>query len=482
VRLVAGLLAGLALAVAGLLAAQAPAAPSAPAAPPALPSELRATAAALREGALQGTGAYEIVRSLTTEVGPRLAGSPGDKAAVEWGLRTLRGLGFANVRAEPVMVPYWERGTIEGRIVAPFPQPVVLAALGGSVATPEAGVEAEVVEAASLEALDALGERARGKIVFLSPRMARRRDGAGYGRTVTIRGAGPSRAAKLGAVALLIRSVGTSDARLPHTGATRYEEGVPRIPAAALSNPDADLLQAELASGLPVSFRLVLRSRELPPEPSANVVGEVVGRERPEEIVLLGCHLDSWDLGTGAEDDAAGCGIVVEAARRIAQLPRPPRRTVRVVLYANEEFGLSGANAYAAAHAADLPRHVLAAESDFGSGRVYELASRVAAESLPAMEEIAALLEPLGVGRGGNAAGGGADLIPIRPARVPIVALAQDGTFYFDVHHSPNDTLAHVSAHDLDQNVAAWAVVAYAAAEMEPRLGQPPADPPPAGR
>ncbi|HEX9669142.1 MAG TPA: peptidase M28 family protein, partial [Thermoanaerobaculia bacterium] len=161
-RLVAGLLAGLALAVAGLLAAQAPAAPSAPAAPPALPSELRATAAALRDGALQGTGAYEIVRSLTTEVGPRFAGSPGDKAAVEWGLRTLRGLGFANIRAEPVTVPHWERGTIEGRIVAPFPQPVVLAALGGSVATPEAGVEAEVVEAGSLEALDALGERARG--------------------------------------------------------------------------------------------------------------------------------------------------------------------------------------------------------------------------------------------------------------------------------------------------------------------------------
>jgi carboxypeptidase Q len=479
VRLPAGLLAGLVLAVAGLLAAEAPA-PSAT--PAALSAELRATAAALRDGALQGTGAYELVRSLTTEVGPRLAGSPGDKAAVEWAVRTLRGLGLANVRAEPVEVPHWERGTIEGSIIAPSLQPVVLTALGGSVATPEAGIEAEVVEAASLEALDALGERARGKIVFLSPRMARRRDGAGYGRTVGMRGAGPSRAAKLGAVALLIRSVGTSDDRLPHTGATRYDEGVPRIPAAALSNPDADLLQAVLASGRPVTFRLVLRSRELPPEPSANVIGEVVGRELPEEIVLLACHLDSWDLGTGAQDDAAGCAIVVEAARRIAQLPRPPRRTVRVVLYANEEFGLSGANAYAAAHAAELPRHVLAGESDFGSGRVYELSSRVAAESLPAMDEIAALLEPLGVGRGNNAAFGGADLIPIRPARVPIVGLAQDGTFYFDVHHSPNDTLAHVAARDLDQNVAAWAVVAYAAAEMEPRFGQPPADPPPAGR
>ncbi|HEX5760836.1 MAG TPA: M28 family peptidase, partial [Thermoanaerobaculia bacterium] len=465
----------LSTAAAALAAAPAPQAPP----PAALPAELRETAAALQAAALQGTGAYEIVRSLTTEVGPRLAGSPGDKAAVEWGLRTLRALGFANVRAEPVEVPHWDRGTIEGRITAPFAQPVVLTALGGSVATPEAGIEAEVVEAGSLEALDALGERARGKIVFLSPRMPRRRDGAGYGRTVGIRGAGPSRAAKLGAVALLIRSVGTSDDRLPHTGSLRYEEGVPRIPAAALSNPDADLLRAQLASGRPVTFRLALRSRELPPEPSANVVGEVRGRERPEEVVLLACHLDSWDLGTGALDDAAGCGIVIEAARRIGALPRPPRRTVRVVLYANEEFGLSGARAYAAAHADELPRHVLAGESDFGDGRVYELSTRVAAESLPAVEEIAALLEPLGVSRGGNEAGGGADLIPLRPARVPVVALAQDGTFYFDRHHSPNDTLDKVSARDLDQNVAAWVAVAYAAAEMETRLGQPPADPPP---
>jgi hypothetical protein len=415
---------------------------------------------------------------LTVEVGPRLAGSPGDRAGVEWGVRTLTALGFRNVRAEPVEVPHWERGTIEGRITAPFPQPVVLTALGGSVATPEAGIEAEVVEVPALRGLAGFGaEQVRGKIVFFSQRMQRRRDGASYGQTVGIRGGGPSAAAKLGAVAVLIRSVGTAGDRAPHTGSLRYEDGVPRIPAAALSDVDADLLQAEIATGRPVTFRLVLRSRELPPAQSANVIGEVPGRERPEEVVLLGCHLDSWDLGTGAVDDAAGCGIVIEAARRIAQLPRPPRRTVRVVLFANEEFGLSGARAYAAAHAAELPRHVMAAESDLGSGRVYGLDSRVGEESLPAVAELAALLEPLGVARGDNEAGGGADLIPLLPAQVPVLSLAQDATFYFDVHHSANDTLDEVVPRDLDQNVAAWAALAYAAAEMERPLGRPPVPP-----
>ncbi len=456
-------------------AAQAPVAPpETPAAAAALTPEIRATAAALREKALEGTGAYELVRSLTVEVGPRLAGSAGDKAAVAWALAKLRALGFDDVRAEPVEVPHWERGAIEGRITAPYPQPVALVALGGSVATPAAGIEAEVVEAPTLAALAGLGEeRVRGKIVFLSQRMERRRDGRGYGRTVGIRSAGAARAAELGAVAVLIRSVGTGDNRSPHTGAMRYEEGVPRIPAAALSPVDADLLEAQLASGRPVTFRLTLSSRELPPEPSANVVAEVRGRERPEEIVLLGCHLDSWDLGTGAVDDAAGCAVMIEAARAIARLPRPPRRTVRVVLYANEEFGLSGARAYAAAHAEELPRHVMAGESDFGSGRVYQLASRVAPASLPAVAELVELVEPLGVTQGGNDAGGGADLGPLRPAQVPILALSQDGTFYFDVHHSPDDTLDEVSARDLDQNVAAWAAVAYAVAEMQRPPGRP---------
>jgi hypothetical protein len=435
----------------------------------------RATAAALRDSALQGTRAYDIVSSLTTEIGPRPAGSEALQRAAEWGVRTMKDLGFQNVRAEKVTVPHWDIGTGEGRITTPWPQPVVLVALGGSVPTPEAGLDAEVVQVPSLDALKALDPaKAKGKIVFVNKRMERHKDGSGYGETVPIRGGSASAAAKLGALAVLIRSVGTDNNRTPHTGALRYEEGTERIPAAALSNPDADLLEKELASGKPVTFHLKLTSRTLPDAEAANVVGEIPGREKPGEIILLGCHLDSWPLGTGAIDDAAGCGIMMEAARRIGALKEKPRRTLRVVLYANEEFGLSGAKAYAEAHAAELPRHVLAGESDFGSGKVWRVSSRVAPDTLPAMDDIAQLLAPLGVERGDNGAGGGADLSPLVPAKVPVISLGQDGTYYFDWHHTANDTLDKIDPKDLDQNVAAWAAAAWAAANMSGDFGRAP--------
>lgn len=444
-------------------------------APSALPESIRSTAASLRDAALQGTRAYDYVRSLTVEVGPRLAGSDGDRRGVEWGLRTMKELGFRNVRAEKVTVPHWVRGAESGEILTPYAQPVAVTALGGSVGTPEPGIEAEVIEVATLQDMDKLTpEAAKGKIVFISNRMKRAQDGSGYGDAVSARGAGPVRAAKLGAAALLIRSIGTDDSRFPHTGSTRYEEGTPRIPAAALSNPDADLLAAQIATGKPVRFRLKLGARYLPETESANVIGEIPGREKPEEIVLLACHLDSWDLGTGALDDATGCGIVMEAGRRIGELKQRPRRTIRVVLYANEEFGLSGARAYAQAHAANLPRHIIAAESDFGTGRVWRIESRVAPEARPRVEEIARLLEPLEIKLGDNEAGGGADLIPLAPARVPVMSLSQDGTTYFDYHHTANDTLDKVDAKALDQNVAAWVTFAYVAAEMEGDFGRGP--------
>lgn len=470
-----------ALALAGAAVCQETGAPDAAATP--LPEGLLATAASLRDGALQGTGAYEMVRSLTTEVGSRPAGSEGDRLAVQWGLRTMKGLGFQNVRAEKVAVPHWEIGTSEGRITAPWPQPVVLIALGGSVGTPEAGIEAPVVEFPSIEALEAIAQaggedagKVRGRIVFLNKRMERRKDGSGYGEAVGARGRGASVGAKLGAVAVLIRSIGTDNNRTPHTGSLRYEEGVPRIPAAALSNPDADLLAHQVASGKPVTFRLKMTSRYLPDAESANVIGEIPGREKPEEVVLLGCHLDSWHPGTGAVDDAAGCAIVMEAARRIGALKPRPRRTIRVVLFANEEFGLSGARAYAEEHAAELPRHVLAGESDFGAGKVWRVATRVAPEALPVIDQLAGVLAPLGVERGNNETDGGADLSPMAPARVPLVSLTQDGTYYFDWHHTANDTLDKVDARDLDQNVAAWSAVAYAAAEMPGDFGRAPED------
>ncbi len=438
----------------------------------ALPEDVRATAAALHEAALAGTRAFDIVRSLTVEVGPRPAGSKAHDAAVEWGLRTLKERGFQNVHAEKTLVPHWVRGAESGEIVAPYPQPVHLAALGGSAGTPEEGIEAPVIEVPSLDAVDQLDpSQVQGKIVFYNVRMQRAKDGSGYRPAVAVRGAGASRAAKLGAAAVLIRSIGTDNNRTPHTGALRYQEGVKQIPAAALSNPDADLLEAEIASGRPVTFRLKLGARMQPPVETASVVGDIPGREKPEEIVLLGAHLDSWDLGTGALDDGAGIAIVIEAARRIGELPKKPRRTVRVILFANEEFGLSGAKAYAEAHKDELARHVMAGESDFGSGRVFRISSRVDPAQWPVVAELAKLL---GVEQGTNEAEGGADLGPLVSAQVPVIELSQDGTSYFDYHHTANDTLDKIDAKDLDQNVASWAAVAYAIADLPGDLGRAP--------
>ncbi|HEX7182507.1 MAG TPA: M20/M25/M40 family metallo-hydrolase [Thermoanaerobaculia bacterium] len=443
--------------------------------PPSLPESLRSTAASLRDAAMKGTRAYDLVRSLTTEVGPRPAGSEGDRRAVEWGLRTMHELGFQNVRAEKVKVPHWEIGEGKGEITAPWPQPLTLIALGGSVGTPEGGIEAEVIEAPSVQDLEKMDPaQVKGKIAFINKRMERRRDGSGYGETVGGRSRGAIVAGKLGAAALVIRSVGTDNNRTPHTGAMRYEDGGPRIPAAALSNPDADILEAQLRSGKPVRFRLTLGSRHLPEAESANVIGEIPGREKPEEIVLLGCHLDSWHPGTGAVDDGAGCAIVMEAARHIGELKQRPRRTIRVVLYANEEFGLSGARGYAEKYAADLAKHVLAGESDFGAGKVWSIDSGVDPAAVPLFDEIVKLVAPLGIERGTNEAGGGADLSTLAPARVPLMDLNQDGTYYFDWHHTANDTLDKVDPKDLNQNVAAWAAVAYAAAEVSGDFGRAP--------
>jgi hypothetical protein len=437
-----------------------------------LPEDVKATAARLRQQALAGTGAFDIARSLTVEVGPRPAGSKAYDAAVEWGLRKMKELGFSNVHAERTTVPHWVRGEESGEILAPYPQPVHLAALGGSVGTPAAGIEAQVIEVSSLDAVAKLDPaQVKGKIVFYNSRMQRTKDISGYGNAVAVRGGGASAAAKLGAVAVVIRSVGTDNNRTPHTGAMRYQDGVEKIPAAALSNPDADLLAAEIAAGKPVTFRLKLGAHWEPDVETASVVGDIPGREKPEEIVLLGGHLDSWDLGTGAIDDAAGIAITMEAARRISELPRKPRRTIRVVLFANEEFGTSGARSYAEAHKDELARHVMAGESDLGAGQVWRISSHVDPARLPVVADLAQLL---GVEQGSNDSGGGADLGPMSPARVPVISLSQDASAYFDYHHTANDTLDKIDPKDLDQNVAAWAAVAYAIAEMPGDLGRAP--------
>ncbi len=444
-----------------------------------LPQDLVETATALREQALESSDAYSFVAGLTTEVGPRPAGSAGDRKAVEWAARRLSDYGL-EVHTEEVTVPHWVRGEAAGRIVAPYPHRVELVALGGSIGTPVGGVEAEVIEVEGIEALEELdGARVAGKIVFFNRRMQRHPLGAGYRPAVAARARGPASAAPLGAVAVLIRSAGTSTHRFAHTGSTRYADGVRRIPAAALSNPDADLLEAQIATGKTVRFRLELGCRELPEEISANVIGEVRGREAPEEIVLLAAHLDSWDLGTGAMDDGAGCAIVSETGRLIAALPRPPRRTLRILLTANEEFGLSGARAYGERHAEELERHVAALESDFGIGEVSVFRSPAhrgqrAEERMPLVRDLERLLATLGIARHAMAAFGGADLIPLKPAQVPFFDLPQDATDYFDYHHTADDTLDKLSAEDLKQNVAAYVTAAYVLAETTEDLGRVP--------
>jgi Zn-dependent M28 family amino/carboxypeptidase len=425
-----------------------------------------ARAAELRDDAVAGSGAYELLHSLTVEAAPRFAGSPGDRAGVEWGLATMRRLGFENVRAEPVTVPQWVRGDEAGWIL-------------GSIGTAHPDLTAEVVAVVDLDELEALPDEAvAGKIVFFTRRMERTREGSGYRPTVRARGAGPSAAAAKGAVGMLMRSAGTSTNRIAHTGGTRYKDDVPRIPAAALSHPDADVLETRLAMGKPVRFRLRLTSRYLADAQSANVIGELRGREAPEEIVLLGCHLDSWDTGEGAQDDGAGCAIIIEAARRIGELPERPRRTVRVVLFANEEFGLSGARAYGEQYAEEVASHALGAESDLGSGRIWQFSSKVAPEALGAIDAMAAVLEPLGIERGDNEARGGADLSPVRAAGMPVLSLRQDATKYFDIHHTVNDTLAQVDRDELNQNVAAYVVAAYLAAETTVGFGPLPPETP----
>jgi len=425
-----------------------------------------AAASTLRERALVDSTAFALVESLTTEVGPRPAGSPGDKAGVVWALREMRRLGFANVRTLEAVVPHWERGEADFQVLSPFPQSMPSLALGGSVGTGNAGIEADGVMVKDLEALAALPPGAvKDKIVFFSNRMERTRDGSGYGKAVPVRAAGPSAAAALGAAAIVIRSISTSDSRFPHTGALRYTNAAPRIPALAISNPDADALVRQFESGKPVRVKLKSSSRDLPPMRSANVIGEIPGTDLANEIVILGAHLDSWDPGVGALDDGAGVAIMMGVAKLIHDLDARPRRTIRVVLFANEEFGTSGSQAYLAANEAEAARHVLGFEADFGAGPVWRLSSRVDPKQLPVVEQIFRALAPLKLARGDNEARGGADLEGLGKLGMPILSPDLDGTNYFDVHHTANDTLAQVDPQALRQSVAAFATAVWLGAQ-----------------
>lgn len=424
-------------------------------------------AAQLRETVRAGTRAEAIAASLVNEVGARFAGSPGDAKAVAWAQRAMTAAGLQRIRTQPVRVPHWVRGPLKVTLDG---VPLVATALGGSVATPRAGVEAPVVRVTSLDELRELPlQQVKGRIVFFDARMERSVDGAGYGSAVRVRTRGPAEAGRRGALAVVIRSIGTSEQRIAHTGRTQYDDAAPKIPALALSNADADRLVARLAEG-PARLRIRLEARTLPAATSANVIGEIPGET--DEIVLLGAHLDSWDTTPGANDDAAGVAIALEAARLIGQLPRKPRRTIRVVLFANEEFGLDGATTYARRE--NLARHVLALESDLGSAPVRMLDAGVADAAWPQVQGIAQALMTLGVKLGVNGKSGAPDVSVLHARGVPVLAPRQDAMRYFDVHHTEADTLQSLDLQGIEQNVAVYAVAAYLAAQSMQDFGRVP--------
>lgn len=408
--------------------------------------------------------AYRLTQSLTTEVGPRLAGTRHEAAARDWAVRWLKELKFTRVSVEPFTINGWVREREEATIVSHGGQALAVTALGGSISTPKGGITAPLAFVASYEDLLAAPPGSfAGKIVFVHDRMKAARDGAGYGVAVRKRSRGAIEAAKRGALALVIRSAGTDQTRFPHTGKMNYDKAVKQIPAAAISNADADQLERLQAMGAAVRLNLVLKTRAFANAPSGNVVADIVGVEKPEEIVLLGAHLDSWDLGTGAIDDASGVGIVVAAALKAAGPDLKPKRTIRVVLFGAEEVGVHGGDAYAKAHAGEVSKHVMATEADFGAGAVWKFSSRAPASDLPFFDSLAAGLRDLGVAvRGGNDSDGGADVSALAKLGVPIVGLTQDGTAYFDLHHTANDTLDKVDPVTLDQNVEVYARVARA--------------------
>jgi carboxypeptidase Q len=417
--------------------------------------------------------AWDIVQGLTTEVGQRLAGTDAEERARIWAVKRLKALGFANVHVEPFDMHVWERGVETAEIVSPYPQKLILTALGNSGATPAAGITAPIVGFQSLAALQAASDAmVRGKVVFVWHRMGRAQDSSSYGLFGTIRRLGPSIASKKGAAAIVIRSIGTGDTRTPHTGIQNWENGATPIPAAALTVPDADQLERILAGGRPVTMRLVLTPKDSGTRQSGNVIAEVPGRDPKAGLLLIGGHLDSWDLATGAIDDASGLAITTAAAKAIMDKGRP-RRTIRLVWFGAEEEGGFGGIAYSDRHKAE--KHVLAAESDSGADRVWRFDTRVGDPDSPLVKAVAEALLPLGIARGANLAHGGSDVGPIAEvANLPVIDLRQDGTRYFDWHHTPDDTLDKVDPAQLAQNVAAWTAMLAIVANDEAELTPPP--------
>ncbi|WP_421930941.1 M20/M25/M40 family metallo-hydrolase [Phenylobacterium sp.] len=431
---------------------------------PAQAADLAATAASLRDKALSDPTAWDVLESLTTEVGGRPVGSPAMARAKDWSVATFQRLGFSNVKVETFQTGAWSRGAESASVVSPYPQPLHILGLGGSSPTPAGGLEAEIVVFSTYADLLAQPPGAlNGKIAVVTQKMTRTQDGSGYGAINAQRTSGPVEAAKRGAVAYLTRSLSTDDTRLPHTGGASPAG----IPAAALSTVDAELLDHMAARGRPIRIRLDMASSFDPKATAWNISGEILGREKPDEVLVIGGHLDSWDPGTGAVDDGAGVAIMTGAAKVIASLPKGPRRTIRVVMFGSEEQGGSG-TAYAAAHKDEIGKIVLVGESDEGAGPVWQADLPKGSAAAPEMKAFAKAVAPLKVIVTGDPSRfGGSDVGPMVRLGAPVVDLHQDASRYFDLHHSADDTLDKVDPQELAQNVAVWTAFLYTVADSD---------------
>ena len=432
---------------------------------PAWLDQYRDPAARLIGAAISDTFAWRRLAVLTDSIGNRLSGTPQLDRAIRWAAEEMKRDGLENVHTEKAMVPRWVRGAESAEIVEPAHHPIAMLGLGGSVATPADGVQADVLIVHSFEELDATAARARGRIVFFNVPYAN------YGETVRFRSGGPSRAAASGAVAMLIRSVGLPGLRLPHTGALQYTPDAPKIPAAAIASEDADRLQRMADRGDRVVVRLKMQAHFDPDVESANVVGEIRGREKPEEMVVIGGHLDSWDVGAGATDDGGGCVVTWEALRLMKKLNLRPRRTVRVVLWTNEENGGRGGQAYRDQHREELSRTVMMMESDSGVFRPLGFGFTGSENARQTVKAIATLLRGLAADQIGPA-GGGADIGPsVQDGKMPSMSLEVDGSKYFLIHHTEADTIDKIDPVEMAKCAAAVAVMTYVVADLPHRLG-----------
>jgi carboxypeptidase Q len=408
--------------------------------------------------------AWDRLAAMVDRFGPRLSGSKALEGAIDWAVATMKEDGLADARREKVMVPHWVRGKESLKVVAPIERELEVLGLGMTIGT-KGTLRAPVVVLGNVDEIEKRGNDLAGKIVLVNQKMPaydHGKDESGYGTAVRPRSEGASRAAKFGAKALLIRSVTAVSLDTPHTGALRYADGVAKIPAAAITHEGADLLTRLAARG-PVELKLALGARHLKDAPSANAIAELRGREKPEEIVLVGGHIDSWDVGDGASDDGAGCLMAMEAALILKELGLQPRRTIRVVLFTNEENGLRGAKAYYDAHGKEV--HVAAIEADAGAGAPQGFS--IASEDATKVRSVTALA-PLFKGLGASSiekGWGGADISPLTEKGVLGIAVRPDGSRYFDLHHSPADTVEKIDPDHLQRNAAAMALLAYVLAE-----------------